>query len=222
MFARRVSLDEIESGAHKTDLTDPHVYTQTLLSAQDTLLSIQSNLQHLLTSFYMSKERSRKRVHAAPIPRKRQQPIHKQSSSKKRPLSEPSPSPPKKKAKGLLSEPKWSREDIIDLQTRIGRLDENHQQPILSLMHKNGEKITEDEEGYVVLDIEEASSKSLSDIKDYIDSLPPIEGESSPPPQHPRSNAIKEEGHHSDSSSSDSDDSSSDSSSDDSSDDEDD
>ncbi|XP_040563622.1 uncharacterized protein [Lepeophtheirus salmonis] len=216
MFARRVCL-EVPT---KLDLTNSTIFTQTLLSAQDTMLSIQSNLQHLFTTFYMSKGHSNKK----------KKPIGKNKSNSKksfkRPLQERN-SPPKKKVKVEQSHPepaKWTREEIIDLQTRIGQLDEHHQQPILSLMHKNGEKITEDEEGYVVLDIEEASSKSLSDIKDYINSLPAESSASKPPPVVSenvvkKEEEIKQSENESESSSDSEEDSSSDSSSEDSSDD---
>ncbi|CAB4060395.1 unnamed protein product [Lepeophtheirus salmonis] len=109
----------------------------------------------------------------------------------------------RKKVKVEQSHPepaKWTREEIIDLQTQ-------------------------DEEGYVVLDIEEASSKSLSDIKDYINSLPAESSASKPPPVvsenvvKKRRRKIKQSENESESSSDSEEDSSSDSSSEDSSDD---
>jgi len=135
MYARRVSMDT----KPPPNLSDPKLYTQTLLRAQNSLLSIQHDIQNLFKSFYAEKTKRKKETNH----------------------------PPHKKIK-ISEKQAWSREEIMALQNQISLLDESLQQPILTLMFNNGEKVTEDQDGYAVLDIEEASHKSLQDIKSYI------------------------------------------------------
>ena len=174
-------------------LSEDDRFISKLLTAQNVMVNIQTELTGLIQDYIIIKKKDQKRKEKKSNVQTPASASSFKSQSQKRKLTSSLPKPKAKKAKvekqkqpnqkqilqqGMLKTRKnnLTLEEGNRLKQQIANLSPAQQMTVLEILRENKEKLDQDEEGNVEMEFRDFTQKSINDLQAYVNSV------TNPPP----------------------------------------